>query len=474
MGEFFYRPRGAWAADFIPFYDGSRFRLFYLHDWRSHPEHGEGTPWYQVSTDDFVHFTESGEALPRGTEAEQDLYVFTGCVIKADEQYHVFYTGHNPHFRSEGKPEQAVMHAVSDNLLQWRKVPEDTFFAPEGDYEPHDWRDPFVFWNEEAGEYWMLLAARLKQGPSRRRGCTALCTSKDLMQWQVRAPFWAPGLYFTHECPDLFRMGDWWYLVYSTFSERHVTHYRMSHSLQGPWQAPENDTFDGRAYYAAKSASDGQRRFLFGWTATRQGERDNGPWQWGGNLVMHEIHQEADGTLSVSVPESIIQAFGRPIPFQFRPGLGHCEIGGGGVRVTSPDGFGCAVAGAMPERCKIETTLVFEPNTRGCGAMLRCSEDLESGYYLRLEPGRNRLVFDSWPRPGDMPFMVELERPLEVAPGQRVTLQLFVDGTVCEVYAAGKIAMSARLYNLAAGQWGVFVNEGTASFDDLSLSTPCG
>jgi beta-fructofuranosidase len=106
--------------------------------------------------------------------------------------------------------------------------------------------------------------------------------------------------------------------------------------------------------------------------------------------------------------------------------------------------------------------------------MLRCSEDLESGYYLRLEPGRNRLVFDSWPRPGDMPFMVELERPLEVAPGQRVTLQLFVDGTVCEVYAAGKIAMSARLYNLAAGQWGVFVNEGAASFDDLSLSTPCG
>jgi beta-fructofuranosidase len=473
MGEFFYRPQGAWAADFIPFYDGGRFSLFYLHDWRSHSEHGEGTPWYQISTDDFVHFTECGEALPRGTPAEQDLYVFTGSVIKADEQYHIFYTGHNPHFRREGKPEQAVMHAVSDNLLQWRKVSEDTFFAPEADYEPHDWRDPFVFWNEEAGEYWMLLAARLKRGPSRRRGCTALCASKDLKQWQVRAPFWAPGLYFTHECPDLFRRGDWWYLIYSTFSERHVTHYRMSHPLQGPWQAPENDTFDGRAYYAAKSASNGQRRFLFGWTATRQGEKDNGSWQWGGNLVVHEIHQEADGTLSVSVPESIIQAFGRPIPFQFQPGLGHCAIGGGGVRVTSPEGFGCAVAGATPERCKIETTLAFEPNTRGCGVMLRCSEDLGSGYYLRLEPGRNRLVFDSWPRPGDLPFMVELERPLEVAPGQRVTLQLVVDGTVCEVYAAGKIAMSARLYNLPAGQWGVFVNEGAAYFDDLGLSTPC-
>src|SRR5438874_1195532 len=145
MPEFFYRPAGAYAADFIPFYDGSRFRLFYLHDWRSPAEHGEGTPWYQISTSDFVQFTEHGEALPRGTVEEQDLYVFTGSVIQAGGQYHLYYTGHNPHFRQQGRPEQAVMHAVSDDLLRWRKIREDTFFAPEDEYEPHDWRDPFVF-----------------------------------------------------------------------------------------------------------------------------------------------------------------------------------------------------------------------------------------------------------------------------------------------------------------------------------------
>ena len=42
-----------------------------------------------------------------------------------------------------------------------------------------DWRDPFPFWNEEAGEYWMLLAAREKAGPDNRRGCIALMTSPD-------------------------------------------------------------------------------------------------------------------------------------------------------------------------------------------------------------------------------------------------------------------------------------------------------
>ena len=71
----------------------------------------------------------------------------------------------------------------------------------------------------EQKQYWMLIAARLKVGPRRRRGCTALAVSTDLQHWQVRDPFWAPGLFFTHECPDLFRIGDWWYLLFSEFSK---------------------------------------------------------------------------------------------------------------------------------------------------------------------------------------------------------------------------------------------------------------
>lgn len=62
----------------------------------------------------------------------------------------------------------------------------------------------------------MLLAARLKEGPAGRRGCVALCASKDLTGWEVRDPFWAPYLYTTHECPDLFRMGNG-----GTFCTRH-------------------------------------------------------------------------------------------------------------------------------------------------------------------------------------------------------------------------------------------------------------
>jgi len=181
--DFFYKPADAWAADFIPLYDNGVFQLFYLLDWRDVKNHGEGTPWYRVSTTDFVNFTEHGEMLARGTVDEQDLYVFTGSAIKANGQYHIFYTGHNPHLRKQGKPEQGVMHAVSDDMVKWKKIPEHTFFALADKYEPHDWRDAFVFWNEDAKEYTMLLAARFKTGIPRRRGVTALCASKDLVKW---------------------------------------------------------------------------------------------------------------------------------------------------------------------------------------------------------------------------------------------------------------------------------------------------
>ena len=494
MGGLFYRPEGAWAADFIPFFCQSRFRLFYLLDWRDRAGHGEGTPWYQVSTGDFVHFTEHGEMLPRGAVDAQDLYVFTGSVIESEGLYHIFYTGHNPHLRARGGREQGVMHATSRDLLHWQKVPEDTFYAPTDIYEPHDWRDPFVFWNEEVGEYWMLLAARLHTGPSRRRGCTALCTSRDLRHWQPREPFWAPGLYYTHECPDLFRIGDWWYLVFSEFSQGCLTRYRMSRSLTGPWAAPADDTFDGRAYYAAKTASDGRRRYLFGWNPTREGDTDEGKWQWGGNLVVHELCQQRDGTLAVRVPDSVDRAFGTPLAPVVRSVLGECRVEGRAaeLRATSAfprqadvvpsrlarqalrPGFACATAGPLPECCKVTASVTFAEHTRACGLMLRVSDDLDRGYYVRLEPTRNRLVLDYWPRAGDLPYMVGLERPLALRTGWPLELQVFVDGTVCEIYVGGTIAMSARLYNLRTGDWGVFVEEGVARFENLRVAIPDG
>src|SRR5262249_2042655 len=149
--------------------------------------------------------------------------------------------------------------------------------------------------------------------------------------------------------------------------------YRMSRSLKGPWLAPENDTFDGRAYYAAKTASDGQKRFAFGWLATRDDRKDYTSWNWGGNLAVHEVMQQRDGSLTVKAPESVERAFSKRVPLELRQGLGTCRIDGDRVTLPARGMFACATAGAMPDRCKIEATVRFEKGTRGCGLMLRSS-----------------------------------------------------------------------------------------------------
>ena len=87
-----------------------------------------------------------------------------------------------------------------------------------------------------------------------------------------------------HEMPDLFRIGDFWYLLTTEYSDKSKTVYRVSKTLDGPWIAPLDDAFDGSAYYAARSCSDGNKRYLFGWVPTKENQNDLAEWQWGVRL----------------------------------------------------------------------------------------------------------------------------------------------------------------------------------------------
>jgi len=458
--QLFYRPENAWAADFIPYYNhiDKTYYLYFLLDWRDNDNHGEGTPWYLITTKDFVNFTEHGEILPRGGMEEQDLYVFTGSVIEAEGKYHIFYTGHNPHLQKKGFPQEAIMHAVSDDLIYWEKIPQDTFYAPTEIYEPHDWRDPFVFWNEEEKEYNMLLTARLNNAPYNRKGCTVLCASKDLIKWEVQKTLWASELYFTHECPDLFKIGELWYLIFSEFSDKCATRYRMSKSLCGPWIAPSDDTFGGRAYYAAKTASDGEKRYLFGWIPTKDNNDDNRGWQWGGNLAVHEICQNNDGTLYSKIPETVLKSFlGETQIFPDRTLTAHdsCNL----------DLMGIPSSGAY----KIELDIIFAENTKQCGIVLNYSNKSDTGYSLFIEPPAHRIKFDffpSWNKPG----MKNCERPVELTAGEKNHLCVIVDNTCCVAYLNGKTALSGKMYENNNGQIGLLVIDGEARFENITIT----
>ncbi|WP_130838296.1 glycoside hydrolase family 32 protein [Lachnoclostridium sp. Marseille-P6806] len=480
MKNVFYQPKDGWVGDTIPFAHDGKFYIFYLHDERkghTEDEYGYRTSWNLLVTEDGVNITDYGVVLPVGGYNEADYACYTGSVIEDKAGgFHLFYTAqnnYNPKYHKNGRPLQFIAHATSSDLIHWDKDPASTFGAGESIYEPWDWRDPYVFFNEDDGCYNMLLAARTIGAGSKNGGCVGLCKSKDLIHWKAQQPFYSPKSYMTHECPDLFKMGGRWYLVYSTFSEKFVTHYRVADSICGPWIAPIEDTFDGRAFYAAKTAATNGNRFAFAWVPTKRGDSDYGQYEWGGTLIVHEIQQQADGKLTVHPPEALTASFHQEITPQ--------ELTDTTVKLVNQEGRRGIAVNGMPETCMIEADITFSENTRSFALAVRQDSLLEEGYFLRLEPFYNRIVADMWPRrpagvnqwyiDGDKPFMLELERPFDYRKLEqnKIHLRLIADGSILCLYVNDEVALTTRGYVTERKHWGFLVNDGSIEISDVHM-----
>lgn len=482
MNQLFYKPQNAWVGDVIPYYADGKYYLYYLHDERRKPgEYAEDTTWHLITTNDFLDFQEHGVAIKTGGDDQPNRNAYTGSVIQDENKiYHAFYTAYNEKFCKDGKPVQMVMKAISKDLITWDTV-EGFLLSSDGQiYEEFDWRDPFVFWNEEDKCYWMLITTRLKDASPHRGGCIGLCKSSDLVNWSYEQPFYSPNMYITMECSDLFRIGDWWYLVFSTFSDRFVTHYRVSKSPEGPWQIPEQDTLDGRGCYAIKTATDGNSHFAFGWVPSRIGSSDFGPWEWGGTLIVHQIVQNPkDGSLSVQMPFALNNSNAENISQNIKNKM-HCNcIGDKEEVVISSDGFGGVVYSADLDRVHMHMILNTEKSPCDFGVAIRTDETLDNGYFLRFDSKHNRMVIDNWPRAvqgkyqwqidGDKPYIVELERYLKIEPGKDININILLEKDICVIYVNEAIALTTRMYNHQNGNLGIFVTQGCIRLKKLCI-----
>lgn len=472
MSKVYYRSPGkSVCADVIPFFEDGEFKLFYLRDYRDIPNEGEGCPWCYLTTKDLVNYVDHGPVLLRGTKDEQDLYVFTGSIIKHGDEYVIFYTGHNPHLRQQGFPEQKILKATSKDLLHWTKDKSFVFEAP--DYlEMHDFRDPFVFYIEEKQEYAMLIAGRDKNNnPINSKGLTLIARSKDLNKWELdREPFYYPHAYFTHECPDYFKMGDWYYLIFSEFTDKNATTYRMSNNPNGPWYTPMVNTFDGHAFYAAKSYLDDKgRRILFGWNPIKNNEQDFDWWQWGGNIIPHEIVQKENGELVVRCPDEIRNAFTKEFKLEPSHQLGSVTLEQNKV-FLGDEGWCQQLFKQIPNTCKIEAKFVASDLRGEFGFVLRSIENGDKYYRIKVEPRFNRLVMDQWPRK-DWAIHLEAstERYLKIEPGIENKVLIIMQESVLEVYVNDEVAMSARMFNIPEGEFGVYSMNTSVQFKDIKV-----
>lgn len=293
------RSEKSWVGDVMPFYDGNQWNIFYLED------HRDGRvgfhPFSLLTTNDFVTYTDEGEVIPFvDEELSQERALGTGSIIKdKDGLYHSFYTAHNGLL----EPKEAIMHATSKDLVNWKKQSEDTFFGSQ-QYQRNDFRDPFVFFNEVDDEYWMLITTRKND-----TGVIARYTSKDLKTWTDQGVFFENdlGTDSNLECPSLVFYNGKWYLAFSDQWPDRVTHYRVADSLDAPFEKPSNiDHWDSNAFYAGQIQQDDQGNlYVFAWIPTKEAHDDNKPYNWAGNLAIHQLTQEPNGDLSASLASSV-------------------------------------------------------------------------------------------------------------------------------------------------------------------------
>jgi beta-fructofuranosidase len=236
-----------WVWDFWIADTGRDWHLFYLYAPRSLGDparrHTHAKIGHAVSSDLRVWTALDNALAPGPPGAFDETATWTGSIVRgSDGAWRIFYTGMRIR---HGAYAQRIGVAISDDLLRWRKHPDNPLVVPDRRwYERHGdstwredaWRDPWVF-ADPGGDGWhMLVTARAATGQVDDRGVIGHARSIDLERWEVMPPLSAPGAGFGHlEVPQVAVIDGRPVLVFSCKQLELGGARALSGSIGGVW-----------------------------------------------------------------------------------------------------------------------------------------------------------------------------------------------------------------------------------------------
>ena len=477
------------TGDAIPLYHDGTYHIFSLTPPKGTTVYPARlrTSWSHTISKDLIHWKEVETALYPGEGNEPDACgVWTGTAIFAEGQYHIFYTGYNYNIHYS----QTICHAYSKDGFHWEKDPKNPVIIPdESRYEVIDWRDPYVFYNEDDHCYWILISGRIKEGPPTKRGCINLFRSKDLKQWEFYGPVYKPYITNCPECCEMWKKDGKWYLSYSTFSEFVNTCYRISDSPFGPWRTPKKDGIGGRRFYAAKSLeNDEGRRIYFAWAHDRADQSDYGEWYWGGEFcIPHEIAVNEDHELDVRIPKEYVGAWREPVHFQTENVWGNSDItSDDSVKVNSPGTLSYGFFKLSKQTFFFQTKMKVIDARGTFGIILKSDRDCAQYILLGFELGMQRVSLMNLPTgvdpfweasctnigrpkdPGPDGFRV-CENPYHFANEDIIDIKIAVDHDMMEIFIGDKVAFTYRYYGKTDYEIGWYVQDGNIEYNNISI-----
>lgn len=382
-------------------------------------------PLHQFFTKDFTTYEDKGEVLKFAEDSEvQDLAIGTGSFIRDDSgKYHCFYTGHNDYYDTYGLDKECLMHATSKDNKKYEKNYDEIIHAPNG-YSTNDFRDPQVIKMDDG--YIMLVGARKE---AEDESAIIYYESQDLENWTFKGDFYTSKELYFMECPDVFKLGDKYYLV---FSWNNVVYYRTASDFFGPWEKPEIDTFDGNGFYAAKTCEYEGKRYLIGFLDRKKRESDGLMYTWAGSVLVYELRQLQDGTLGVCMPEKYNEYFNK-------------EILSEAVADSSLD------LGDVPDTCHLSYKLTMQAD--GICDLVFSNTEKGEEYKISVNNKEDNISYNAFPN----------YQAMKLEEGRQYQVDVVVEKDIVVIYVDGQKALSNRIYSAVGATWKLNMENADAS-----------
>jgi beta-fructofuranosidase len=409
--------------------------------------------WGHAISDDLVHWRDLPIALAPTPGTVDEYGVFSGCAFDADGVPTVLYTGVR---KPAGGPRielPCLATSSNDDLVTWEKHPANPVIAsPPPGFDVLGFRDHGV-WKEDATWYQVIGSGVRGVG-----GIVFLYRSADLVHWEYVHPICVGDRNETGEiweCPDLFHLGDRHVLMVSPIPLR-KTLYFLGSFREHRFEAQDQGVVDdGGYFYAPQSFTDDDgRRIMFGWLWEGRDEAAQRAASWAGVMSLPRVLlPRSDGALGVQPAPELRSLRGQ------HTGLGNTTIS---PTSTTP----VELQGAA-----LEIVAEFLPGQAAqFGLKVLCAPDGSEQTLIAYEPGSGWLSIDRGHSSLDTAVQREPHGThVTLAGGESLTLQVFVDRSVVEVYANTRACLTSRVYPSRADSVGVelFARSGPAQLEKL-------
>ena len=388
--------------------------------------------WGHAVSHDLVHWMHYPIALTPCAGTPNADGCWSGSAVVTDEGPVFFYTAVFPETVCMARPDQDFLRLMDD--------PENPVIAapPEG-MSIEGFRDPCVWW--EDGACYMTIGSGIK-GVG---GAVLLYRSSDLKKWEFVHPLlvgdsrqakpFATGTMW--ECPQLVHLGNWDFLFLSVIVDpktQYSIYFRgkMEKQLFIPESMHRVDEGGGTLYAPLTFEDDSKRRILFGWIREERDENACKRAGWAGVLSLPRMLSTTENGDLLIDPAPEIKRLRKFFLASFS-GLLRSEptllSGSHGLKNIE-----VSASIELLEGSAIEFLLAESPQS---AEKTRISYDSKEGVlmvdtiYASLVPSARGS---------------RKECSLVLKNGEPLTVDIFFDGSVLEVYANRKVVMTSRLY----------------------------